>query len=371
MPDSTDLPVILLLTVTSLTKKSFERLLNDRFRLEHVETAEEAWGYLLNNTAVSALICELDAATDETSVLERIRNAEDKALTVLPVLLLVGEKNEQESLEMAFAAGATDFIYMPFSSDELITRVQLLTRQYNRDSEPSTFELASQNSPVDLLNTQMQEKYFSSQLAKELSFSVRHMSYLSACLIKIDNADSIEKDYSKSIVRAVLRAVVKLLEQVLRREDVFAYFGDETFAVMFPLTNALGAHTATQRLMEKIQATRMKHNGHEIIVSLSVGFYSTLPSETLSVEQIMSVLEQRLEQALQQGGGAIVSGRSDSEKHEVSMEQAVNMIKFKRGEELLDKIPQLAESIIPLLDFIQKNNQQEFTRILDLIDDED
>ena len=370
MPDSTDLPVILLLTVTPLTRKSFERLLNGRFKLEHVETAEQAWGFLLNNTTVSALICEIDAATDETAVLERIRSAEDKLLTTLPVLLLVGERNEQETLEQAFVAGATDFIYMPFSSDELLTRVQLLTRQYKRLSDSSTFELASQSSPVDLLNTQMQEKYFSSQLAKELSFSVRHLSYLSACLLKVDNAASIEQEYSKSIMRAVIRAVVKLLEQVLRREDVFAYFGEETFAVMFPLTNALGAHTATQRLMEKIQATRMKHDGHEINVSLSVGFYSTLPSETLSVEQIMSVLEQRLEKAQQQGGGTIVSGRSDQEKQEVSMEQALNMIKFNRADELIDQIPHLAESLIPVLDFIQKNNQQEFTRILDLIDDE-
>ncbi|MBC8211315.1 MAG: diguanylate cyclase [Gammaproteobacteria bacterium] len=371
MPDFTDLPVILLLTVTPFTKKSFEKLLNGRFRLEHVETAEQAWSFLLGNPTVSALVCELDAATDETAILERIRNAEDKLLTRLPVMLLVGEKNDQAALEQAFAEGATDFIYMPFSSDELVTRVQLLTRQYSQLSDSSSFELASQNSPVDLLNTQMQEKYFNSQLAKELSFSVRHLSYLSACLINIDNAARIEQEHGKSIMRAVLRAVVKLLEQVLRREDVFAYFGEQTFAVMYPMTNALGAHTATQRLVDKIQATRMKHEGLEISVSLSVGFYSTLPSETLSVEQIMSVLEQRLDKAQQQGGGAIVSGRTDQEKLEISMEQALNMIKFNRADELLGQIPQLSERLFPLLDFIQKNNQLEYSKILDQIDDED
>ena len=371
MPDSTDLPAILLLTETPLIKKSFERLLKAKFQLLHVDTAEQAWDLVQKKTAVSLLVCELKSAIDKAAIVERIRGVEDKTLSNLPVMVLVGEQNDKQSLKRAFSAGVSDFIYMPFSSDELMTRVQMHSRHFVQLHEQGAFELASQNSPVDLLNTLMQEKYFANQLEKELSHSIRHGSYLSLCLLKIDNSGTIEQNYSKSILRAVLRAMVKLLEQALRCEDIFAYFGDQTFAVMYPLTNTLGAHAATQRLVEKIQSTRMKHEGVEIGVSLSVGFYSTLPSENQTVEQVMAVLEQRLEKAQQQGGGQIVSGRTDQERNDISVEQAINMIKFNRTDTLLNQIPRLTDNLLPLLNFMHKNSQMEFNRILDEVDDED
>ncbi len=46
MPDSKDLPVILLITVSSLATKSFNRLLSKQFSIVHAETAEQAWQIL-------------------------------------------------------------------------------------------------------------------------------------------------------------------------------------------------------------------------------------------------------------------------------------------------------------------------------------
>ena len=370
MSDDVNLPSVLLATTSSLSNKSIKRLLNDQFTVIQTESSEQAWEILQQDSSVTVLICELALASDELALLERIRRAEDKTIASLPVLLLVGESDDEENRDQAFAIGATDFINMPFSSVELKARVRLHSKLFALHHKDAAFELDGQNSSVDILNTLMQEKYFLNTLDQEISFSARHKSFVSLCLIKVDDARAIEQKYSKKILRAVLRAVAKIIEEMIRREDTYAYFGDETFALLYPVTNGLGANVAVKRLVERIQNARLKHEGVDIAVNLSVGLYSTLSSDDLSAERVMSIIEQRLKKAEKQGGAQIVSSKSEMENNKISIEQALNMINFKRTDTLVGQIPDLVDSLLPLLEFIQKNDEMQFNRILDNIDDE-
>ncbi len=370
MSDSKDLPVILLITASSLTAKSFNRLLSEQFSIVHAESAEQAWQVLQTESTITVVVCELEIAIDKMALLERIRRAEDKVLASLPVLLLVGESDTEERSDQAFSVGATDFINMPFSSIELKARVRLHSKLYGLHQKETSFELASQDSPVDILNSLMQEKYFSNRLEQELSFSARHKSFVSVCLVKLDDADTLEENYSKDILRSVLRAVAKIIEKMIRRDDSYAYFGEETFALLYPVTNGLGANIAIKRLVEEIQNTLLNHEGQSIKVSVSAGLYSTLPTEDLSSERVLSIIEQRLEKAEKKGGGQIVSSKSELEQNKVSIEQALNMINFNRTDSLVKQIPGLLDGIMPLLEFIHTNDEMQFNRILDEFDDE-
>ena len=370
MSDTEDLPSILLVSASRFTSKSFERLLSDQFTVIVAESSEQAWDILQQESSITVLVCELVQAADELGLLERIRRAEDKTLASLPVLLLVAESDTEESCDQAFSVGATDFINMPFSSLELRTRVRLHSKLYSLHQKNSAFELASQNSSVDSLNTLMQEKYFLNRLEQEISFSARHKTFVSLCLLRVDDARSIEEKYSKKILRAVLRAVAKIIEEMMRREDVHAYLGDETFALLYPVTNGLGANVTTKRLVERLQQAHLKHEDIDIAVNLSVGLYSTLPSDELTADRAMAVVEQRLAKAQKQGGAQIVSSKAEVENNKISIEQALNMINFKHADTLVKHIPDLVGSLLPLLEYIQQNNEMEFNRILDNIDDD-
>lgn len=370
MSEEIDRPSILLLTASGLTRKSCNRLLADQFAIVQAESSMEAWNILQQQSNISVVVSELKLAIDQDVLLERIRRAEDKELASLPVLLLIGESDTEENQQQAFSLGATDFIMMPFSSIELKTRVGLHSNLSALHHKDAAFDLASQNSPVDILSGLMQEKYFANRLDQELSFSARHKSFVSVCMIRIDAASTIEEQYGKKILRAVLRAVANIIEQLIRKEDSYAYFGEETFAILYPVTNGLGANIATNRLVEKIKNTQLTHEGQQIGITLSGGLYSTLPTEEETVDRVMNVVEQRLEKAENKGGNQIVSSKTELEQNKVSIEQALNMINFKRSELLVKQIPGLLDEIMPLLEFIKKNNEMEFNRILDHFDDE-
>lgn len=368
---TSELPRILLVCASALTAKSFNRLLSERFSIEQVEAAEQGWEQLQQSAEFSVLVCQLALALDDSALLERIRQAASESLSRLPVLLLVGETDEEALRDRAFAAGATDFIHMPFSRQELEARIRLHARLFGLYQNQAALEVGGDNSPVDLLNTLVQEKYFYTRLEQELSFSARHKSSVSACLLQIDDADGIEDQYGKKLLRAVLRAISGVIETRIRREDSYAYLGDATFALLYPVTNGLGAQVATQRLVETIESTTLRHDDQEIKVTLSGGLTSLLPDEELDVEHVMSVLRQRLDKSLRQGGRQIVSSKGELEQGDISLEQALNMIRYNRTDVLKKQIPRLVDEMLPLLAFIKQQNSLEFDRIIDELDDED
>lgn len=366
-----DLPRILLVCSSDLSAKAFDRLLSERFQVERVVDAQQGWEQLQQEEGFTLLVCELKQALDEIALLKRVRHAQSEALAHLPVLLLVGEGDEESLRDEAFAAGATDFIHMPFSRLELEARVRLHSRLYGLYQNQAPVEIGGNDSPTDLLNTVVQEKYFYTRLEQELSFSIRHHSYISVCHLQVDGADDIEDQYGKKILRAVLRAISGVIESRIRREDSFAYLGDSTFALLYPVTNGLGANVAIRRLIEKIEATQLRHDQGELKVTISAGLYSLLPGENDDAERVMNVVEQRLDKAVRQGGAQVVSSKSEQENNEISIEQALNMIRYQRSDAVKKQIPRLVDEMMPLLAFIKQQNSLEFDRIIDELDDDD
>ncbi len=369
--DTSDLPRILLVCRSGSTAKSFSRLLQDQFQIEHVNGAQQGWEQLQQGQPFTLLVCELAQAMDEVSLLERTRKAQSELLVHLPVLLLVGEADEDAIRDQAFEAGATDFIHMPFSSLELKARVQLHARMFGLFQNQAALQITEDNTQTDLLNTLMQEKYFQGRLEQELSFSLRHNAYLSLCMLKVDGADEIEDQYGKKILRALLRAVSGVISRKIRREDSYAFLGDSTFAVLFPVTNGLGAQVATKRLIEKIESTQLRRGEELLTVTLSAGLVSRMPDENDELQHLMDIVEQRLDKATRQGGAQIVSSKSEQEQQTLSLEQALNMIRFGHQDKLPKQIPQLVDNLMPLLTFIKQHNSLEFDRILDELDDGD
>ena len=112
---------ILLVSNPTRSADSIRKLLSGHFIGSKVEDAETAWKFLVEKQQITVIICELSLAIDQFGLLERIRNASDKRLAATPILLLIGEKDDENDREKAFRLGATDFINMPFSSTELTT----------------------------------------------------------------------------------------------------------------------------------------------------------------------------------------------------------------------------------------------------------
>ena len=369
MSEMMDTPSVLLVTGSTQTTRSINKLLSGQFNILHAEDSDKAWEILQRQSSISVVICALKKSIDHSALLERIRHAHDKYLAALPVLLLVGETDTDDLRDKAFSAGASDFINMPFSGIELKTRVQLHAKIFSLYAQDQDDEVLDDSGNIELLNTLVQQEVFVSRLQQELSFSQRHKSYVSVCLLKVGGSEALIEEYGKDVFTAIIRAQANKIEKQIRKEDSYAYLGDATFAVLLPVTNGLGANVAVRRLMDELRQMHLKHEGDVISLSYSAGLYSFLPEEGMSGDVVMQTLEQRLATAIQKGENQIVSSKSEIENARISVEQALNKIHYRHTDDLDRYLPDLLETIKPLLKYARQHDELGFQAVIDSLDD--
>ncbi len=350
MPRTDPKPDVLLITQSQQTGRSISKLLQTDFSVGVVEDAEYAWERLLENHAISVLICELSLAMDDFNLLERVRNANDNRIAAIPVLLLVGESDKDERRDSALQMGASDIINMPFISSELITRVRLhaqLFIQHNSDQLINTQAVTAAN----VLQQLSQENIFRARLQQELSFSYRHKSFVSACQLKLDNLKTIASGYDKNTLNSIVQVVATSMQQSIRCEDTLCYLGKAEFCILYPATNGIGAAVGIKRIKQKIATRPVQIDGKKIPISLSAAIYTDIADQNTNADSVIKVLQQRLGEAIAKGGNCIVSSSHTGASTQVSVDRALKLIEHEQTETLSLQAHELMLAILPLLEF--------------------
>ncbi len=363
MSAADELPAILLISGSDFLNKSIKRLSQDKFTVLPVADADQAWKVLTQKNSISIVLIELLIAVDKNALLHRMRSASQGSVATLPILVLVSEGDEDRLLDIAFAAGATDYIDLPFSSDELCRRIRMHTGKYLQAFGHTSHQLEdnlSSASPDGLL----QQGYFISRLDQELLFSTQHKQYIACAMLKIDNMEEIVKTFGKNISKAINNAVARIIGQQIRGEDAFCYFGNNTFAILYPVTNGLSAQVAIKRIMTKISAGSFQFDAKKISITVSAGLFATQPNDGFDSEKIVKKLEDRLKQAEELGGNKVVNSKTASEQEIVSLERGLKYIRTKQEDKISGQLPHLLDSVYPLLAFARKQNKDAFDAIL-------
>ena len=348
MPEAENKPVILLITQSGRSANMIEKLLRGYFSALKAEDAESGWN-LLVKLPVDVIACDLAIAVDQFGLLERIRNASDRSLAAKPVLLLIGEQDQGKKRENALGLGATDFINMPFSSSELITRTRLHAGLYGHHSVDPTLEM--EHIPtVSGLKRLTDEKFFKSRLQHELSFSLRHKNVVSICKLRVNGLKQVVDDFDKKSAIAMLHTVARIIQETMREEDVLAYIGDADFCLLYPATNGIEASAAANRILKNIQKHDNKIDGKTVPIAISGAISSSVAREDTTVEKLMDILDELIVRALSEGDNKIISALSPDEKENITVEKALKYIEHGATDGIKDHLGELVLSILPLLE---------------------
>ncbi len=348
MSEAENKPVILLITQSSRSAKMIEKLLRGYFSSLKAEDAESGWN-LLVKLPVAVVACDLSLAVDKFGLLERIRNAKDRSLATKPVLLLIGEQDQGKKRESALGLGATDFINMPFSSSELITRTQMHAGLFGHHSVDPTLEMEHIPS-VNGLKQLTDEKYFKSRLQHELSFSLRHKNVVSICKLRVNGLKQLAAKFDKNAAIGMLHTVARIIQETMREEDVLAYLGDADFCLLYPATNGIETSAAANRILKNIEKNDHKIDGKTVPIAISGAISSSVASEDTTVEKLMGILEELLVSASSEGDNKIVSALQPGENEYMTVEKALEYIEYGAADRIKDHLGELVLSILPLLE---------------------
>lgn len=344
-------PMILLVASSAHSIKLVSKHLQEHFALRTAEDAESAWDSLLENREIVLLIGELELMISQFGLLERIRSAGDSWLAATPILLMIGENDNDAERELAFQTGATDFINLPFASSELTARARLHANLYLQHSMESAEEV-HQVSDADLLQQLSQKNFFYSRAQQELSFAQRHRGNFSLCKLGLDNIKSIIEVFDKTTATTVIKGIAGMIQQTLRREDTLCYLGNAEFYLLYPATNGIGATKGIKRILKRVGGSKMQvADKQQVHVTLSGAVFSCLPTESSDLEQIYALLDANLDKARTAGGNRVISSSASVEGRQLSVDRALKLIDQGGADELREDAASLLSSVLPLLDF--------------------
>lgn len=238
-------------------------------------------------------------------------------------IIMVTAKTEVEDLQLAFAAGAIDYINKPPNKIELLARVSsVLKLKYEMDRRKArekellevTRQLTEANqmlqrlSFLDGLMGIANRRYFDEFLDLEWKRARRTRSPLSLILIDIDFFKAYNDTYGHPGGDNCLKQVASVLRSGARRaRDLIARYGGEEFAIVLPDTPIEGATSVAEALRAGVEALGIAHAHSQISdhVTISVGLATTVPSQNTTPADLITVADQALYQAKKEGRNRI------------------------------------------------------------------
>lgn len=217
-----------------------------------------------------------------------------------PVLMITGLE-DQESVDRAFAVGATDYLTKPIHLAVLRQRVRRIIQQSQlyQKLEIANRELQRLAS-LDGLTGVANRRRFDEYLDAEWQHLAREQLPLSLILCDIDFFKKYNDAYGHQAGDACLRRVADALRFCARRSvDLVARYGGEEFAVILPNTTDIGATLVAEEIRTVVNALEIAHAQSAVSehVTLSLGVACMQPSHNATPSMLIASADAALYKA--------------------------------------------------------------------------
>ncbi|WP_303844957.1 sensor domain-containing diguanylate cyclase [Aeromonas sobria] len=170
-------------------------------------------------------------------------------------------------------------------------------------------EQLHQQSVQDGLTGLYNRRFFFEVCEKNLSLNARHHLKSVLMVLDVDQFKCINDRYGHPLGDRALTHLGKVMQSVLRSEDVLARIGGDEFAIWLPNTRLSAASLMAERLCQQVmQSPLALHDGDELIITISAGLVENSEGELL--ESLYARADQMLYQAKQAGRNCVVCAPS-------------------------------------------------------------
>lgn len=221
-----------------------------------------------------------------------------------PVLMITG-LDDPESVDRAFAVGATDYITKPIHLAVLRQRVRRLIQQFQLYKELKEANRELQRlATLDGLTGVANRRRFDQYLDDEWWRMFREELPLSLILCDIDFFKKYNDTYGHQAGDACLRRVADALRFCAKRSvDLVARYGGEEFAIILPNTTTSGASQVAEEIRSVVNSLHIAHAASPVSehVTISLGVASMFPKADTSPTILITEADVALYQAKASG----------------------------------------------------------------------
>jgi two-component system chemotaxis family response regulator WspR len=234
-------------------------------------------------------------------------------------IIVLSSREEPTTKELAFQAGANDYLVKLPDRVELIARVRHHSKGYlarlQRDAayralDESQQKLLEMNralqrlSHVDGLTGLSNRRYLDEYLATEWKRAARELNEFSVLMIDVDFFKKYNDSQGHLAGDEVLKQVGNAVRAALHRPaDLAARFGGEEFVAVLPGTGLDGAKVLGERICRCVEALAIAHGapGAGVFVTVSVGGASSQPVRGGQATDLLAAADEALYRAKHEG----------------------------------------------------------------------
>jgi len=164
---------------------------------------------------------------------------------------------------------------------------------------------------TDPLTGLYNRRFFSEEVGKETSRSVREGNPLSLIVLDVDFLKKHNDSRGHLEGDKLLRGIAEILRLVVRESDIACRYGGDEFAVLLPGTSETEALQVAERMRSEVESRELA--GATISVSLGV---ATFPTDACEAENLMLMADRRLYAAKALGRNRVCGSKADSSSQE-------------------------------------------------------
>ena len=366
---SEEIPHLLVVDDSRLMRRAIGKILGKDYRITEAPDGEEAWSILQETDDIRVIFSDLSMPNlDGFGLLERIRQSDDPAINELPVIIITGADDDDETKHKALNNGASDFISKPFESVQLRTRAKTHVRleQTHKKLSETTSELEKQ-ATTDRLTGLSNKKYFDTRIVKDLSYAKRHRGELTLVLLEVNDFHHLFLKHGKEIADDILKRVASIGHACTRNEDTLARIGLAKLGFILPSANRIGAKRLAERVCEQINEIEITFDGSAIPIIINIGIAAIDINNTTSVEDVLNLAKDHLRAAVSQQGCSIVIDDIKADETDLDnieprpplaalpdIDTAARLAGSHEANRLQPYLSQLLKKILPLLKLCNK-----------------
>ncbi|HEY6241240.1 MAG TPA: diguanylate cyclase [Burkholderiales bacterium] len=345
---------VLLVDDSKIVRTTIARLIRKSFDVREEANGEGGWQAIATDPSIVVVFSDIQMPVlDGFALLERIRQSGDERIRGMPVIMISGDEDDAPK-KRARAAGANDFITKTTDGTEILSRIDTLLHLVEAKHQVAAGKQAlDQTATRDPVTGTFTPHYLVTEGGKHFSHARRHGGPLSVLVFRMDSYQEIIEKVGKNVADQLLARVAKMVTGTLRAEDSIGRTAESTFTVIFAGTSSQQALAFARRMHEQMEKAQVTYREHVLKIRTSIGLAALDVDTVSSVEELMKLALQRLQDAASRKAQRIVNQDEVSLVKPMTLpsdiDRAVQVIEHANADQMGDTANEVLRRILPFL----------------------
>ncbi|RIB20786.1 hypothetical protein C2G38_2140995 [Gigaspora rosea] len=220
---------------------------------------------------------------------------------------------------------------------------------------------------IDKLLPIYNKDYLLKSLKKEFNNAKENKQDLSLIFFDLDHFKKINDTHSHDAGDYVLKELAKLVQTLIRPEDIFARYGGEEFTIQLKNENSVQAFKSAEKIRKSVESHHFIYNGIRLLVTISSGV-AEMDSSMEDYEDLLKHADQASYVAKSQGRNKVViwtkkidtddikthkqTTQNDNLSSETDRQSVLNDTNYKQTTQN-DKLPSVTDELSVSNDYLE------------------